>query len=364
MSEILRVGTIGAGIGAAYIAGFQKQPGVEVSALCARTPVRLKLVAERYNIPRTYTDYQAMLDTERLDIVAIATPNYLHHPMTLSALEAGKHVLCEKPLALNVGQAGAMLEAAEQHGRKHFVPFTYRFLPAALYMKEILDAGFVGQVYHAYVRFHIRGWGDPSGPMRWQFQKEQAGSGVLGNVGSHAVYLIQWWLGRIQRVSATLTTAVKERVAEGGHRVTVQLDDSCAITGELEDGVPVVFDISQVAMVERIKLEAGVFGSEGSLIFLHESGAQDAVTGRILAMRKNEKAPALLPIPSRLTGEFLDMADFSTPPRSCFRRMTAEFVNAIREDRPAEPNFHDGLQVQKVLDAVLTAASEQRRIPV
>ena len=364
MSEILRVGTIGAGIGAAYIAGFQKQPGVEVSALCARTPVRVKPVAERYTIPRTYTDYQTMLDTEPLDIVAIATPNYLHHPMTLSALEAGKHVLCEKPLALNVGQAGAMLEAAEQHGRKHFVPFTYRFLPAALYMKEILDAGFVGQVYHAYVRFHIRGWGDPSGPMRWQFQKEQAGSGALGNVGSHAVYLIQWWLGRIQRVSAMLTTAVKERVAEGGRRVTVLLDDSCAITGELEDGVPVLFDISQVAMVERIKLEAGVFGSEGSLIFLHESGVQDAVSGRILAMRKNEAAPALLPIPSRLTEEFLDKADFSTPPRSCFSRMTAEFVNAIREDRPAEPNFHDGLQVQKVLDAVLTAASEQRRITV
>ena len=121
-----------------------------------------------------------MLDTERLDIVAIATPNYLHHPMTLSALESGKHVLCEKPLALNVGQAGAMLEAAERHGHRHFVPFTYRFLPAALYMKEILDAGFVGQVYHAYVRFHVRGWGDPRGPMRWQFQEEQAGTAPNG----------------------------------------------------------------------------------------------------------------------------------------------------------------------------------------
>ena len=337
---------------------------MEVSALCARTPARAESIAERYGISRTYTDYRKMLENEPLDIVAIATPNYLHHPMTLSALESGKHVLCEKPLALNVGQAGAMLEAAEQHERKHFVPFTYRFLPAALYMKEILDAGFVGQVYHAYVRFHVRGWGDPSGPMRWQFQKEQAGSGALGNVGSHAVYLIQWWLGRIQRVSAMLTTAVKERVAEGGRRATVQLDDSCAITGDLEDGVPVVFDISQVAMVERIKLEAGVFGSEGSLIFLCDSGARDAVTGRILAMHQNEAAPALLPIPSRLRGEFQDRADFSTPPRSCFSRMTAEFVNAIREDRPAEPNFHDGLQVQKVLDAVLTAASEQRRITV
>jgi predicted dehydrogenase len=111
-------------------------------------------------------------------------------------------------------------------------------------------------------------------------------------------------------------------------------------------------------------LEIDVFGSEGSLAFRHDWGAQDAVTGRILAMRRNEAVPALVPIPTRLTGEFLDMADVSTPVRSCFSRMAAEFVGAVRENRPAEPNFQDGLRVQQVLDAVVTASSERQWVEV
>jgi predicted dehydrogenase len=166
MDDILRVGVVGAGIGAGYIAGFQKQPGVQVSAVCARTLTRVEPLAKRYQVPHTYTGLDEMLDKEPLDIVVIATPNNLHYPMTLDALDAGKHVLCDKPLAMNSQQAQEMAERADASGRKHFVPFVLRFLPAALYMREIISTGFLGRVLHVNVRYYVHGWGDLFGPMR------------------------------------------------------------------------------------------------------------------------------------------------------------------------------------------------------
>jgi predicted dehydrogenase len=363
MMDGLRVGVVGAGIGAGYIAGFQRRPGVEVTAICARTPTHLGTLASRYHIARTYTDYEAMLAQEPLDVVVIATPNCLHHPMTMAALDAGKHVLCDKPLALDATQARQMAERAEQVGRRHFVPFIWRFLPASAYMKQIVDSGFVGQPYHVNVRYYNLGWGDVQGPMRWQYDKSQAGSGALGNIGSHAVHLIDWWLGGFRRVCAMLSTAVKERVLpDGSDRVPVNVDDSCAFLGELVDGTPVVFHASSVDLVSRVNVEIGIFGSDGSLVLQDDWGAPDAPTGRIYAMRKGELTPSLVPIPSRLTGEFLDMPDYHTSLRTCFTRMTAEFVNAIRADRPAAPNFHDGVRVQEVIDAVLQSAVQERWI--
>lgn len=365
MVNLLRVGVVGAGIGAGYIAGFQNQADVRVNAVCARTASRVAPLIEKYDIPRHYSDYEVMLAEEDLDIVVIATPNHLHHPMTLAALEAGRHVLCDKPLALNVAQASEMLDSAERAGRKHFVPFIWRFLPAAQYMREIIDSGFLGRVFHVDVRYFNLGWGDAFGPMRWQYDKQQAGSGSLGNLGAHAIHLIHWWLGDFKRVSAMMSTAVTERRQAGSDlMMPVTVDDTCSFLAELDGGTPVIFQTSSVALVERVSLEIGVFGSEGSLVFSDTWADEDAAVGRIRAMRRSDHVSSPVEIPARLTGEFLDMPDYYTPFRACFGRMAGEFVDAIREDRPAEPNFHDGLKVQRVIDAVLLSAAEARWVRV
>jgi predicted dehydrogenase len=201
--------------------------------------------------------------------------------------------------------------------------------------------------------------------MRWQYDKTQAGSGALGNLGSHVIHLIQWWFGDIQRVCAMLTTAVKERnLPDGSGRVPVHVDDTCAFLAELVDGTPVIFDISSVTWAPRTSMEIVVFGSEGGLIFQDDWGAEDAPTGRNSATRKGDHMPSLVRIPSRLTGEFLDMPDYYTPLRGCYTRMAAEFVSAIHEDRPAAPNFHDGLRVQEVIDAVLQSAASKSWVPL
>jgi predicted dehydrogenase len=303
-----------------------------------------------------------MLDQEPLDIVVVATPNHLHYPMTMAALDAGKHVICDKPLALNVSQAQDMLDRAEAMRRKHLVPFVWRFLPAAAYVKEFIASGFLGQLFHVNVRYFNLGWGDVYGPMRWHFDRDMAGSGALGNIGSHALHLLQWWFGDIEQICALLGTAVKERIWPDGTPASVQVDDHAALLGKIAGGASVVFNASMVSLVARNFLQIDMFGSDGSLVFSDDWGTEDAALGRIYAMRRNEHVPAKVPIPERLTGEFLDMPDYHTPFRSCFSRMTAEFVDAIRQDRPAKPSFADGVQVQKVLDAALKSATEKKWI--
>ena len=364
MKDTLRVGVVGAGIGAGYIAGFQKQPGVEVSAVCARTLSRVEPLAKRYQVPHIYTGLDEMLDKEPLDIVVIATPNNLHHAMTLEALDAGKHVLCDKPLAMNTAQAQEMADRADALGRKHFVPFVLRFLPAALYMHEIIATGFLGRVLHVNVRYYVHGWGDMFGPMRWQYDLAQAGSGTLGNIGSHAIHLVHWWLGDIHRVSAMMSTAITERKWQDGTTVPIAVDDVCAFIGELDGGVPIVFNTSSVALVTRALTQIEIFGTEGSLTFQQDWGAEYSLTGGILAMRRNDMVPVRVEIPARLKGEFTDMPDYYSPVRSNFTRMTGEFVNAIRENRPAAPNFHDGVRVQQVMDAVMQSVETKAWVEV
>jgi predicted dehydrogenase len=305
-----------------------------------------------------------MLDHEPLDIVVVATPNHLHRDMTLDALDAEAHVVCEKPLALNVSQALEMASRAKAVRRVHFVPFIWRFVPGIAYVKEMLDAGFIGKTYHVEVRYLVQGWGDPAGPMRWQFDRSQAGSGSLANLGSHLVHVLEWWLGPIGRICALATTIVKERRGPDGSMVPVDVDDTFRFLAQLEDGTPVTFCVSSVAHVRRVDVEIDVFGSEGAIVFQDDWGAEDAPSGRIWATRSGDPGRTKVPIPSRLIGELLDMPDYYTPFRGCFGHMAREVVGAIREGRDAAPNFEDGLRVQEVLDAAMESATQERWITV
>ena len=355
MTERLRVGVVGGGIGEEYVSAFARNPDAEVVAVCTRTPESAERLARRYGIGGRYTDHAAMLEREALDVVVVAVPNYLHHPITLAAIEAGAHVVCEKPLALSVHEAVAMTLRAEELRRRHFVPFTWRFLPAARRMKELLSSGFVGRPYHVDVRYFVCGWGDPHGPMRWQYDAASAGSGSLGNVGSHAVHLVQWWLGDFRKVCTLLKTLVPERATPNGATEAVSVDDTCALIAELHDGTPVVFHTSSVAHGPRVDVEIRVHGSDGALVFEDDWSSDDASLGRVRATREGDGGWTRLQVSSDRLAE--ELVAPSAPLRACFERMAAEVVAAVRDDRPAVPSFHDGVRVQRVLDAALRSAA-------
>ena len=147
------------------------------------------------------------------DIVVVATPNDLHHPLTMAALDAGAEVMCEKPLALNVAQAAEMTRCAARLRRRTSVGFIWRFLPASIAMRALITSGTLGQIYHVELRYLTRGFGAVHGPMRWQYERDRAGSGALANLGSHAVDLLHWWFGDIKRVAAQTRTVIPTRSA-------------------------------------------------------------------------------------------------------------------------------------------------------
>jgi predicted dehydrogenase len=351
------VAVVGAGVGEEYVRAFAREPDAEVVAVCARSEGSARRVADAHGVRGRYTSYQALLEREAPDIVVVATPNYLHHPVSIAALESGAHVACEKPLGLTLAEAVGMAERAEELGRRNLATFTWRFLPAARRVKELLDEGFVGEPYHAYARYHVRGWGDPKGPMRWQYDAASAGSGSLGNLGSHAIHLVEWWLGDVRRLAAVATTAIAERRAGNG-TASVSVDDTCGLLAELEDGTPVSISLSSVAYGPRVSVEIGVFGSEGALRFRDDWGAPDAAVGRVSGARAGDAAWSDLPVPRSLVGD--EPADPSAPFRGCFVRMAGEITAAVRDGRPAAPDFRDGARVQAVLEAALVSAAEER----
>jgi predicted dehydrogenase len=352
----LRVAIAGAGIGVNYAESFQRLPEVEVVALCATSKLRAGPAAERLGIEAVYTDFDEMLSGSAFDIVAIATPNDQHHRMTLAALDAGAHVLCDKPLALNAAQALEMLEAAERRGARHIIPFWWRFLPAVTRAHELLADGSFGEPHFAYVRYLNCGWADPHGPMRWQFERARAGTGALANIGSHAIHVLQWLAGDLERVCAHTAINVRERTWPDGVVANPDVEDTVAFVGELQNGAPVSFLASSVAYQARSAFSVAVHCSEGSVGVAAESHWPDSTIGRLTVMRRGDEGPRQVPVPPPASSGLLPAG--LQPQDVAYTLIVSELVAAIREQRPAAPGFEDGLRVQEVIDAASTSTAE------
>jgi predicted dehydrogenase len=310
-------------------------------------------------IAGVYTEFAAMLDSEEPDIVVVATPNDLHHPMTLAALEAGAHVLCDKPLALDARQALEMLHAADARRRRHIIPFWWRVLPVVTRAHELLADGSLGEPYFADVRYLNCGWGDPQGPMRWQFDLARAGSGALGNVGSHALAVLQYLAGDVTEVCAHTAVNVADRVWPDGTPARPDGEDTVAFVGVLANGAPVTFLASSVAHEVRSSFQMTLHLSGGSVTVSAESHWPDQMVGRLAVMRHGEEAPAEVavePSPLALSGV--------APQDVAYTTIAAELVAAIDEERPASPGFDEGVRVQQVMDASLVSARERAWVRV
>src|SRR5690349_16596013 len=179
------VGIVGTSwwVDAMHLPALAAHPQARLAAMCGRNPDNLRQMAERWHISKTYTDYNALIDSGEVDALIVATSNESHYPITMKALNAGLHVLCEKPLALTYRQAQEMADLAEKKGVKHMVPFTYSYMPTARYLKELIDGGYIGRPYHLNMRYYT-GYGR-KGDYMWRFNRAMAGSGAVGDIGSH-----------------------------------------------------------------------------------------------------------------------------------------------------------------------------------
>src|SRR5256885_4480100 len=196
-NERFRVGVIGTSWWAdlEHLPGLRARRDVELVSLCGRNPERLAALAAKFGVPRTCTEWRAMISGGGLDVLVIATPNSLHHPQAMAALEAGLHVICEKPLAMNVTLAREMAARAEAARRKTLTFFTHRTVAAAAQVKRLVDEGFLGQPLHVsavyFTASHLR----ENKPLAWKMQRAESGTGVLGDIGSHLIDLVRWGRG-------------------------------------------------------------------------------------------------------------------------------------------------------------------------
>ncbi|MCA1553797.1 MAG: Gfo/Idh/MocA family oxidoreductase, partial [Chloroflexi bacterium] len=261
----LRVGLIGTGFGqSTQLPAFQSRADVEVAAVCSGHLEKAQRVAREHGIPAAYHDYRQMLADERLDLVSITTPPHLHKEMTLAAFEAGAHVLCEKPMAMDVAEAQAMCDAARAAERVGMIDHEFRFLPWRAYIEQLIDDGYIGQPYHVSVTHFSPMRADPRRPFNW-WSEAGKGGGMLGAIGSHFVDAIRTFAGEIESVCGFVDTRIVERPDASGAMRHVTSDDNCAFLARLHNGANASVHLSAVAAAnsgERIV----VAGSEGTLV--------------------------------------------------------------------------------------------------
>lgn len=336
-----------------------------MAAICGRDQAKVARAAERLGWAAWETHWKRLIARDDVQLVDVCTPGSSHAEISIAALEAGKHVLCEKPLANTVAEAEAMAEAAERagrHGVRAMVGFNFRRVPAVALAQELIAAGRLGairQVRGAYLAAHAA---DPRTPLAWRHRVEEAGSGALGDLGSHVIDLAQYLAGdRITGVAALTETFTRERPLPGpagaaGARGPVTVDDAALFIARFSGGATGSFEATRVATGHTEDLRVEVNGEQGSLVFdllrlneLRWYAAGEPATGgfrRIQVTRaEHPYAGAWWPDGHTIGYEHT------------FTHEVRDLLEAIAAKRDPAPSFADGLQVQRVLDAVLRSAN-------
>ncbi|MEK7328515.1 MAG: Gfo/Idh/MocA family oxidoreductase [Chloroflexota bacterium] len=354
MTNLIRAAVVGTSWWAdgAHLPGLRARADVELVAVCGRNPERLAAMASKFNVPRTFTDYEQMLAEMKPEVVVVLTPNHTHAPMTLAALDAGAHVICEKPLALNTVEAQAMLDRAEQLGRRHMTFLTYRGMPGPRFLKQLLDSDYLGRLHHVQACYLHSSWLDPARAASWKTALAEGGSGVLGDLGAHVIDLLQWWFGPMVRVAGSLSTFIGERPGADGAMAKVETDDAAAFVAEFEGGGQATVQFSRVAPERHNYQRFELYGSAGTLVYEYDQPM--AHVGKVSGARAGEGDVKEIAIPAELSDGFHGQNTFA----KVYGALTDPFFASLRIASPTpSPNFADGLATQKVIEAVARSAA-------
>ncbi len=353
----IRVGVIGTGWGQLQIEAFHRVKGTQVVALCDTNADQLRQVASQQHIDETYSDYTDLIASENVDWVAIATPSDLHFPIAMAAIRAGKHIFCEKPLALNPAQARELVDAANAKGIVHAVDYEMRFLPANAYSKELIEEDYIGPLLRADVTMVIEHpWGEHG---NWVVQDERGG-GVVMELGTHFIDTLRWWFGEVSAVLAGRRThfptvripGSKEKGNGKTLRMAVTGDDAFWCVLQFAHGGEALLSFVTGARHDP-GWTIGAYGQTGSLL---------VKSGQLLAMRDGEREMELMPIPKRL--------ELGTNPNDPLMwgmvkliERAAEKINGVPESLPF-PDFTDGLALARIVDAIRRSSDERRWVQV
>jgi predicted dehydrogenase len=387
MPRTLRIGMIGYGsMGKAHSNAWRQAPHffplkakIEMHTICGRDRAGVEAARARLGWQFAATDWREVVESPLIDIIDVSTHNNSHAEIAIAAARAGKHVLCEKPMALTVKQAEAMLAAVQKTKVVHMVCHNYRRVPAIAQAKKMIAEGALGPIHHFHARYAQDWLIDPETPMRWKLDKAISGSGTLGDIQVHIVDLARYLVGEFQEVCGLMETFVKERPAQDQHPAPktlpakaprkmqkVEVDDAVLVIGRFENGALANLEATRYAPGRKNHIAIEINGARGSLFFDFEdmnrlkfydtASPPDRQGFRdILVLQTGGVHP--------YAGNWW-RAGHPLGYEHTFVHAISDFINACVERKPVHPTFEDGLKNQRVLEAVEESARTRRWVKV
>lgn len=339
------IAVVGTGFGQkVHIPGFQVHHRTQVAAVYHRDTDQARAIAAKYSIPYSSNSLADILAQPTVDAVSIATPPFLHREMAAAALQAGKHILLEKPTALSVEEARQIETLAQESQRIAVMDFEFRFVPAWQHLAALLAAGYVGQPRLIKVDWMVPGRANPDRPWSWYARADQGG-GTLGAFASHTFDYLAWLFGPVQRLCAQLKTAIPQRPDPAtGELKPVTADDTCTVMLELMDGTPCQVTLSSVTYAGRGHW-VEVYGDRGTLV-LGSDNLKDYVHGFKLYGAEAGHALAEIPVPEQLAFP----KTFDDGRLAPFIRVVDHWVDCIDQRRMQAPSITEGVYSQQLMD--------------
>jgi predicted dehydrogenase len=347
MAELMKVGMVGTSWWAdlVLLPLFSSHERASVSAICSRTRDRAEELAAKFTVPQVFTDYREMITHGDLNAIVVATPDDLHYEIVMAALDAGLHVFCEKPIALNAQHAKAMLQKAEAAHLKHMVMYSWHWLPTIRHAKQLIDNGYLGTLYHGHMHWVTGIMRD--GDYSWRRDAARA-NGVLGDLGSHLIHLALWFLGDVRSVSARLGFYSPRK----SEQIYTPANDYAHLTLEFSSGAQLQIQLSWVDhLLNPLPVNVTLYGEKGTLAV---EWAPAATFDTSLRAGQEDKEEQLHET------QVIDLIDFfSTQPIG-----PRLFIDAIHDDQPIYPGLYEGYKVQQVIDAALQSHEHGSRVEI
>lgn len=387
MPKTLRVGMIGYRfMGKAHSNAWRQAPHffplkakLELHTICGRDSKGVEAARDQLGWVNASTDWEAVINNPAIDIVDINTPNDSHAEIAIAAARAGKAILCEKPLGLNVKQCEEMVAAVKKARVVNMVCHNYRRIPAIAQAKKMIDAGLLGDLFHYHARYAQDWIVDPNFPLVWRLQKGVSGSGTHGDINAHIIDIARYLVGEFSEVSGLMNTFIKERPIEdsaakadglGGKGAKkmgkVTVDDTALFIGRFKNGAIANLEATRFALGRKNHIEVEINGSKGSLHFDFEDMNR-------LKFFNNEDPAGLQGFRDILVtepgGKHPYVGNWWPPGHiigyeHTFVHTIADFVNAVADGKSVQPTFEDGLQNEKVLEAVEHSAKTRQWVKV
>ncbi|KRE70104.1 Gfo/Idh/MocA family protein [Paenibacillus sp. Soil750] len=336
-----------------------------LQTIVGRDEANVKRAADKFGWLSYETDWRRLIERDDIDIIDIGTPNHLHAEIAIAAAQAGKHIICEKPLAMHKEQAFTMWKAAQKAGVIHMISHNYRFAPAIQYAKKLIDEGVIGDIYHVRAQY-LQDWlMDADFPLVWRLKKDICGSGTLGDLMAHSIDLARFLVGEIKEVTGMMETFVKKRPVEGEPTMAdVDVDDAVAALAKFENGAFGVFEASRFGKGNRNGNRLEINGSKGSLRWDMENmnTLQLYLDNDVFGMQGFRTIHCTESV-HPYAGAYWP-AGHGIGYEHTFINLMHAFMQGISTDVNPFPSFEDGYRNQVVLDAIAKSASNGARLKI